>query len=74
MKKIFSLLLLALLATTCLWAQRFQVGDLYYRHNLTEIPIIEATEGAVTIVWNPVGFVPCIENGSQLVLAGSHNG
>ena len=37
-----------------------------------EIPVVEATEGAVTVVWNAVGFVPCIEN--QLVFAGSYNG
>ena len=66
------LLFVTLIATTSLWAQRFQVGDLYYRHNLTEIPIIEATEGAVTIVWNQVGFTPCADN--QLVFAGDYNG
>ena len=37
-----------------------------------EIPVVEATEGTVTVVWNAVGFVPCIEN--QLVFAGSYNG
>ena len=74
MRKLFSLFI-ALLATTCLWAQRFQVGDLYYEYSeYSELPDVEPISGAVTIVWNPVGFVPCIENGSQLVLAGSHNG
>ena len=68
--KIFTLFV-ALLATTCLWAQRFQVGDLYYEYS--ELPDVEPISSAVTIVWNPVGFVPCIENGSQLVLVGSHN-
>ena len=38
-----------------------------------EIPVVEATEGAVTVVWNAVGFVPCMEGG-QLVFAGSYNG
>ncbi len=65
------LLFVALLATTALWAQRFQVGDLYYEYS--ELPDVEPISGAVTIVWNPVGFVPCIENGSQLVLVGNHN-
>ena len=37
-----------------------------------EIPVVEATEGTVTVVWNAVGFVPCIEN--QLIFAGSYNG
>ena len=39
----------------------------------SEIPEVAATEGAVTVVWNAVGFVPCME-GSQLVFAGSYNG
>ena len=38
-----------------------------------ETPVVEATEGAVTIVWNAVGFVPCITDGSQLVFAGDYN-
>lgn len=38
-----------------------------------ETPVVEATEGAVTIVWNAVGFVPCMD-GSQLVFAGDYNG
>ena len=38
-----------------------------------EIPVVEATEGTVTVVWNAVGFVPCME-GSQLVFAGDYNG
>ena len=37
-----------------------------------EFPVVEATDGAVTVVWNAVDFVPCIEN--QLVFAGSYNG
>ena len=67
-------LFVALLATTCLWAQRFQVGDLYYQVTGTssELPLVEPTEGAVTIVWNPVGFTPCADN--QLVFAGDYNG
>ena len=39
----------------------------------SEIPEVAATEGAVTVVWNAVGFVPCME-GDQLVFAGSYNG
>jgi hypothetical protein len=35
-------------------------------------PVVEATEGAVTIVWCPVGFTPCVDN--QLVFAGDYNG
>ncbi len=38
-----------------------------------EIPEVAATDGAVTIVWNAVGFVPCMEEGSQLVFAGDYN-
>lgn len=38
---------------------------------IAEQPVIEATEGAVTIVWCPVGFKPCAEN--QLVFAGDYN-
>ena len=38
-----------------------------------EIPEVAATEGAVTVVWNAVGFVPCME-GNQLVFAGDYNG
>ena len=34
-------------------------------------PVVEATEGAVTIVWCPVGFTPCVDN--QLVFAGNYN-
>lgn len=39
---------------------------------IAEQPVIEATEGAVTIVWCPVGFKPCADN--QLVFAGDYNG
>lgn len=39
----------------------------------SEIPEVAATEGAVTVVWNAVGFVPCME-GNQLVFAGDYNG
>lgn len=39
-----------------------------------EIPVVEATEGTVTVVWNAVGFVPCMEEGNQLVFAGDYNG
>ena len=42
MRKLF-LLFVALLATTCLWAQRFQVGDLFY-----EIPSEDFTIPAVS--------------------------
>ena len=35
-------------------------------------PVVEATEGAVTIVWNTVDFTPCLDN--QLVFAGDYNG
>lgn len=35
-------------------------------------PEVEATEGAVTVVWNTVDFTPCVEN--QLVFAGDYNG
>lgn len=34
-------------------------------------PVVEATEGAITIVWCPVGFTPCVDN--QLVFAGDYN-
>ena len=41
----------------------------------TEIPVVAATEGAVTVVWNAVGFAPCMEEGgNQLVFAGDYNG
>ena len=40
----------------------------------SDMPEVAATEGAVTIVWNAVGFVPCITDGSQLVFAGDYNG
>lgn len=39
-----------------------------------EIPEVAATDGAVTVVWNAVGFVPCMEEGNQLVFAGDYNG
>lgn len=39
-----------------------------------EIPVVNATDGAVTVVWNAVGFVPCMEEGNQLVFAGDYNG
>ena len=39
---------------------------------IAEQPVIEATEGAVTVVWCPVGFKPCADN--QLVFAGDYNG
>ena len=39
-----------------------------------EIPEVAATEGAVTVVWNAVGFAPCMEEGDQLVFAGDYNG
>ena len=39
-----------------------------------EIPVVEATEGTVTVVWNAVGFAPCMEEGNQLVFAGDYNG
>lgn len=35
-------------------------------------PVVEATEGAVTVVWNTVDFTPCVDN--QLVFAGDYNG
>ena len=41
MKKIFSLLLLALFATTSLWSYDFQSGDLYY--NITSDTTVEVT-------------------------------
>lgn len=41
-------------------------------NEIAEQPVIEATEGAVTIVWCPVGFTPCADN--QLVFAGDYNG
>lgn len=34
-------------------------------------PVVDATEGAVTIVWNTVDFTPCVDN--QLVFAGDYN-
>lgn len=40
----------------------------------SDVPVVEATEGAVTVVWNAVGFVPCMEEGNQLVFAGDYNG
>ena len=39
-----------------------------------EIPVVNATDGAVTVVWNAVGFTPCMEEGDQLVFAGDYNG
>ena len=42
MRKLFTLFV-ALLATICLWAQRFQVGDLYY--NITSETTVEVTSG-----------------------------
>lgn len=36
------------------------------------MPKVAPTTGAVTIVWNAVGFTPCIDN--QLVFAGDYNG
>lgn len=39
-----------------------------------EIPEVAAADGAVTVVWNAVGFVPCMEEGNQLVFAGDYNG
>ena len=73
MKKLFTLLISFLFAAT-LWAQRFQVGDLYYQVSGTtsEMPTVDPTEGAVTIVWNTVNFDPCIDD--QLVFAGDYNG
>ena len=73
MKKIFTLLISFLFAAT-LCAQRFQVGDLYYQVSGTtsEMPTVEPTEGAVTIVWNTVNFEPCLDD--QLVFAGDYNG
>ena len=42
MRKLFTLFV-ALFTTTCLWAQRFQVGDLYY--NITSETTVEVTRG-----------------------------
>ena len=77
MKKIFTLLV-ALVATTALCAYDFKVGDLYYQVireddlEASPMPTVEPTEGAVTLVWCPVGFTPCVDN--QLVFAGDYNG
>ena len=49
MKKLFSLFL-ALVATTCFWAQRFQVGDLYYQVCTGEEDVI--VDRYDTIGWN----------------------
>ena len=73
--KLFTLLLIILTSIT-LKAQHFNVGDLYYNLTLenielTEKPHVEPTKGAITIVWNAVGFEPCIED--QLVFYGSHD-
>ena len=72
MKKIITLFVAAL-CTISAWAYDFKVGDLYYRIIKEEsmMPVVEPTAGAVTIVWCPVGFTPCIDN--QLVFAGSYN-
>ena len=49
MKKIFTIIL-AFAATTCLWAQRFQVGDLYYQVCTGEEDVI--VDRYDTIGWN----------------------
>ncbi len=49
MKKIFTIIL-AFAATTCLWAQRFQVGDLYYQVCTGEEDVI--VDRCDTIGWN----------------------
>ena len=34
---------------------------------------VEVTKNAITIVWNTIGFEPCISPDKQLVLAGDYN-
>ena len=51
MKKLF-LLFVTLVATTCLWAQSFQVGELYY--NITNDTIVPYTVGVARSVDEPI--------------------
>ena len=51
MKKLF-LLFVTLVATTCLWAQSFQVGELYY--NITNDTIVPYTVGVARSIDEPI--------------------
>ena len=53
MRKLFSLFV-ALLATTCLWAQRFQVGDLYYNITSNSVPYTVEVSGAVSSITSAI--------------------
>ena len=53
MRKLF-FLLLALVATTSLWAQRFQVGDLYYNITSNSVPYTVEVSGAVSSITSAI--------------------